>query len=411
MKFLTQGSSWEATKLVHYDEQTGYLYYLSNEMGHGTRHLYKLDSSNGAKDCVSCVDLGYNITAEPTIPRENLTESQLEELQFKELVAKCMYFDASFGSSADWFLLDCLGPTLPFSLHATLSSDGTVETSFLDVKPNLTMTNNLAGNFWKRHIYSHYTVENEGQKIHFKMLTPRTLVKKRPVVFHIGDLGSENAGYRYVIEFPNYLASKNDIIVVFMDGRGSGNRGDNLLHSVGEQPGLSIVQDIEVVTAFIAEEKNIKIPSVGVTGTGFGAYTAILALTDENASKEANLECGAVLAPVVNWKLYSSVESEKLFGSPEKNANAYANADVLKFTGINEDKKLLVQHGLNDRLVHPQHSALLRNWAMKRRIPDSTLQFVFYAGQPHHTERWDRQALEEMYYRSMVFFYKCLYGV
>ena len=63
MKFLTQGSSWEATKLVHYDEQTGYLYYLSNEMGHGTRHLYKLDSSNGVKQCVSCVDLGYNITA------------------------------------------------------------------------------------------------------------------------------------------------------------------------------------------------------------------------------------------------------------------------------------------------------------------------------------------------------------
>ena len=58
------------------------------------------------------------------------------------------------------------------------------------------------------------------------------------------------------------------------------------------------------IIRFIEEEKNIKIPRVGVTGTGFGGYTAILALTDDNASKEVNLECGAVLAPIVNWKLY-----------------------------------------------------------------------------------------------------------
>ena len=62
-----------------------------------------------------------------------------------------------------------------------------------------------------------------------------------------GDLGAEMADYRYLVEFPNYLASKNDIIVVFLDGRGSGNGGDKLLHSVGKQPGHPIVNDIVTV--------------------------------------------------------------------------------------------------------------------------------------------------------------------
>ena len=45
----------------------------------------------------------------------------------------------------------------------------------------------------------------------------------------------------------------------------------------------------------------------------------------------------------------ASIESEKMFGSPDENEKDYANANVLKFSGINEDKKLLVQHGLHDR--------------------------------------------------------------
>ena len=74
-------------------------------MGHGTRNLYRLDEL-GEKLCVSC--LGAN-TTEPPVDRANLTESEQANLELEELVEKCMYFDASFGSSSDWFLLNCLG--------------------------------------------------------------------------------------------------------------------------------------------------------------------------------------------------------------------------------------------------------------------------------------------------------------
>ena len=58
-----------------------------------------------------------------------------------------------------------------------------------------------------------------------------------------GGPGSQQVTFRFRLGWDAYLSSKENIIIVQVDGRGSGSRGETYLHSIYKNLGTLEVQD------------------------------------------------------------------------------------------------------------------------------------------------------------------------
>jgi dipeptidyl-peptidase-4 len=89
---------------------------------------------------------------------------------------------------------------------------------------------------------------------------------------------------------------------------------------------------------------------VALYGHSYGGFLAAYALTHSKAWKLA-----IIAAPVVDWRLYDSIYTERLMGLPEDNPDGYAAASPLKAAADLSGKVLLI-HGTLDRNVHLQNT-------------------------------------------------------
>jgi dipeptidyl-peptidase-4 len=89
---------------------------------------------------------------------------------------------------------------------------------------------------------------------------------------------------------------------------------------------------------------------VALCGHSYGGFLAAYALTHSKAWK-----LGIIGAPVVDWRLYDSVYTERLMGLPEDNPDGYASASPLR-AAADLSGKLLLIHGTLDRNVHLQNT-------------------------------------------------------
>ena len=64
---------------------------------------------------------------------------------------------------------------------------------------------------------------------------------------------------------------------------------------------------------------------------------------------------GISSAPVIDWRLYDNVYTERYMDTPKENPEGYKNGSVLNFTD-NLKGKLLILHGSTDDNVHMQNT-------------------------------------------------------
>ncbi|XP_076821716.1 A-type potassium channel modulatory protein DPP6-like isoform X2 [Clavelina lepadiformis] len=408
-KFLT-GGSWDVIKLLHYDPDGRWVYYISNE-GHALeRHLYKLQVDSFQKHCVTCKTKNGEVISP-------ITRKNTERL----MTTECLVFDAEFGLSSNWFLLHCLGPGVPQSYVAV--TNPILLELYYDNVPDVTdppddSSEHIAYRSFQKTLppvesysqmmidmYRFFSIKANGRNINFKILLPKGIFLKHvPVVFVAADLKTQNAGYHFQMDFPEYVASSNDVLFIFVDGAGSGYRGNKLYQSIAKQPGKLEVEDIKAVLNYLREDKNIVVTSVGVMGSGYGGYTSILALSD----LEEKFNCGVAVSPVVDWKLYSSIEAEKLLGPPGSNTLPYEKANLLQRIPALSGTNLLLLQGRQDRIVQQQHSILLEQQAIRNNLPVETVRSIYYDNQDHRLS--NLVAKEAMYKHARNFLLNCLNG-
>jgi dipeptidyl-peptidase 4 len=161
--------------------------------------------------------------------------------------------------------------------------------------------------------------------------------------------------------FDLLMASKG-ILVWAMDNRGSFGRGHEfetpLLKDMGE---TELKDQIEG----IAELK--KLPFVdgerlGITGWSYGGYMTLYAATHAGSL----FRCAAAGAPVVDWRLYDSIYTERYMKLPQENAAGYKAAAPLA-AAANLGTKLLILHGTSDDNVHMANSVAFIDELMKAR--------------------------------------------
>lgn len=178
-----------------------------------------------------------------------------------------------------------------------------------------------------------------------------------------------------------YMAQKG-YIVFTMDGRGSWNRGLKF-----EQATFRHLGDVEVADQLKGVDYLKSLPYVdskrmGVHGWSYGGFmTTSLMLKHPDVFK-----CAVAGGPVMDWKMYEVMYTERYMDIPANNPKGYEKANLLDKVK-NLQGKLLLIHGTNDDVVVWQHSI---NFIKKSVDEGVQVDYFVYPGHEHNVRGKDR---------------------
>ena len=99
---------------------------------------------------------------------------------------------------------------------------------------------------------------------------------------------------------------------------------------------------------------------------------------------------GVAGGPVIDWKYYEIMYTERYMDQPQTNPEGYKNANLLNYVQ-NLNGRLLMIHGTEDNVVVWQHSLMYVQGAVKNM--NSNLDYFVYPGHKHNVLGPDRAHL------------------
>eukprot|EP00066_Takifugu_rubripes_P022706 XP_011611972.1 PREDICTED: inactive dipeptidyl peptidase 10-like [Takifugu rubripes] len=138
-------------------------------------------------------------------------------------------------------------------------------------------------------------------------------------------LGGQAVSDRFSLGWDTVLVSLHSVIVARLDGRGSGFQGQRILHEVHQRLGTVDVKDQLAALQYLLQLPYVDHNRIGVYGKAYGGFVSSLLLL----SHSSMFRCGIAVAPITNWKLYGSAQSEKYFGYPGKEDHKYQISTLL----------------------------------------------------------------------------------
>lgn len=195
----------------------------------------------------------------------------------------------------------------------------------------------------------------EGVELNAWMLMPPDFdsTKRYPVLFTIyGGPGSQTVLNSWgAVSSWNQLWAQHGIIVVSVDNRGTGGRGEEFKKMTYLQLGKYETIDQIEAAKYFGGLPYVDKTRIGMWGWSFGGYLTLSCLT-----KGADyFSFGIAVAPVTNWKYYDNIYTERFMRTPSENSDGYEfNSPINHAASLKGD--LLLIHGMSDDNVHPQNS-------------------------------------------------------
>ncbi|OQA06484.1 MAG: Prolyl tripeptidyl peptidase precursor [Bacteroidetes bacterium ADurb.Bin397] len=147
------------------------------------------------------------------------------------------------------------------------------------------------------------------------------------------------------------MLAQNGYIIVSVDNRGTGARGEAFNKCIYKQLGkLETIDQIEVAK-WMGKQTYVDASRIGAFGWSYGGYMTSLLMT-----KGADYFKAAIaVAPVTNWRYYDTIYTERYLQTPQMNATGYDENSPINFTDKLKGNYLLI-HGTTDDNVHMQNS-------------------------------------------------------
>ena len=145
-----------------------------------------------------------------------------------------------------------------------------------------------------------------------------------------------------------FLAQQG-IVTWVCDNRSSSGKGSSA-HGIHRNLGAQELRDQLDGLAWLRTQPWADLDRVALYGYSYGGYFTAYALTHSKAWK-----IGIIGAPVVDWRLYDSVYTERYMGLPKDNPAGYDSASAL-LAAARLSGKVMMIHGTLDDNVHPQNS-------------------------------------------------------
>ncbi|KAJ6641754.1 Venom dipeptidyl peptidase 4 [Pseudolycoriella hygida] len=307
------------------------VYYTSTLPGQPhTRHVFRND------ECLTCGFVG---------PEEEL----------------CDYASASFSKSFTYFAFTCSGPR-PAYARIYRTSD---KVEMLTWQEN-TATRDVLAQYQRPQVHFEHVPVSDGFFAFVKLTLPPeidlaapTNIKYPMIVEVYGGPDSVEVTSSFSVGFKDYQVTSLKIIHCRIDGRGSGNKGKDLLFAINNKMGTVEIEDQITVTKYLQQKYQfIDETRTGIWGWSYGGYATAMVLSTD---VEKVFQCGISVAPVSAWIYYDSIYTERYMGLPTLDDNLinYNATDVNLHIDELKSHAFLLMHGNADDNVHFQQSMVL----------------------------------------------------
>ncbi|MDD4922973.1 MAG: S9 family peptidase [Bacteroidales bacterium] len=193
----------------------------------------------------------------------------------------------------------------------------------------------------------------DGQKLNGWILKPSNFdkTKKYPVLqIQYSGPDAQLALDEFHFDWEYYLAEKG-YIVVCVDGRGTGGRGEAFRKSTWCHLGIQETQDQVATANYLKKQPYVDGSRIGIWGWSYGGYVSLMSMTDQSAV----FKTGIAVAPVCDWRYYNTIYAERFMRMPKENQAGYnAGSPLLRASALKG--RLLLIHGMVDDNVRANQS-------------------------------------------------------
>jgi dipeptidyl-peptidase-4 len=313
---ITKGN-WDVTDYYGVDENNGVIYYQSAEISAMDKQVYCIKLSGSSKKQLSTMK-GRN--------------------------------DADFSSSFKYFINYHTSANTPY--YITLNDNKGKVKSVLEDNSNL-IEKLKEVELTKKEFFK---INVNGNDLNAWKILPSAFdeTKKYPVLMYvyggpgINTVNDSWAGSNY---FWFQMLASNGYIVVSVDNRGTGARGEAFKKITYKQLGKYETEDQIAAAKYLATLPYVDGSRIGMFGWSYGGYMSSLCIT-----KGADVFKTAIaVAPVTNWRYYDNIYTERYMQSPQENADGYDENSPINHVEKLKGNYLLI-HGMADDNVHYQNA-------------------------------------------------------
>ena len=314
IKKVTNGK-FEVKDFLGYDEEDGSFYYTSNEESPLRKAVYKIDKK-GKKTKLS-QQAGTNTP----------------------LFSKSMKYYMNKFSNLDTPMLVTLNDNSGKTLKTLITNDALKQTLSGYAVP-------------QKEFFTFQTTD--GVKLNGWMMKPVNFSasKKYPVLmYQYSGPGSQQVLDTWGISWETYMASLG-YIVVCVDGRGTGGRGEAFEKCTYLKIGVKEAKDQVETALYLGKQAYVDKDRIGIWGWSYGGYMTLMSMSEGTPVFKAGV---AVAAPT-DWRFYDTIYTERFMRTPKENAEGYKESSA--FTRADKlHGNLLLVHGMADDNVHFQNCA------------------------------------------------------
>ena len=333
-------------------EKDGYRHlYLYDLIGQPVRQLTKgnwdvldvlgVDEKNG---------MVYYSSAQPTPMDKDICAVSLDGKKSLKLNKKTGGNSADFSKNFSWYVGRWSDINTP-SYSAVYRSDGDEVRMLQDNAKLRTVIEEYQ--FSKAEFFKFKT--SDGVELNGWMLKSPDFdpAKKYPVLFTIyGGPGSQTVTNSWgAVSAWNQLWAQQGFVVVSVDNRGTGGRGEEFKKCTYLQLGKYETLDQIEAAKHLGTLGYVDKSRIGMWGWSFGGYLTLSCLT-----KGAEyFSFGVAVASVTNWKYYDDIYTERFMRTPAENKEGYEDNSPVNHAEKLKGNLLLIC-GMADDNVHPQNS-------------------------------------------------------
>lgn len=198
----------------------------------------------------------------------------------------------------------------------------------------------------------------DGEKLNGFMIKPVDFNPKKryPVLMYVyGGPGSQTVDASlgaYYMWF-QYLAQQG-YVVVSIDNRGTGGRGATFKKCTYQQLGKYEIADQIDGAKYLGGLSYVDANRIAMFGWSYGGYMSSLAIT----KGAAQFKTAVAVAPVINWRFYDTIYTERYMRTPQENPSGYDDNSPSSYAEKLEGNYLLI-HGTADDNVHFQNALVM----------------------------------------------------
>lgn len=178
--------------------------------------------------------------------------------------------------------------------------------------------------------------------------------KKYPVLmYQYSGPGSQQVADKWFDsnDYWHSMLTEAGYIVVTVDGRGTGFKGADFKKVTQYELGKYEVIDQIEAAKYLGNQSFVDASRIGIWGWSYGGFMSSNAILKGNDV----FKVAIAVAPVINWRYYDSIYTERYMKTPQENPSGYDDNSPIFFADQLKGRYLLV-HGTADDNVHVQNA-------------------------------------------------------